>query len=52
MASQVQVTNIAADQLRKQLSSMGVQLEAASTQINQQQIAMTALEEAKRQLQV
>lgn len=52
MAGDVSAAKGEAGQLRKQLASMGLQLEAASTQISQQQAAMASLQEAKTQLQV
>lgn len=51
-AGELQAAKAEAAQLHKQLATMGVQLEAASAQISQQQAAMAALEEARKQLQV
>jgi len=51
LASDVQAAQSEAGSLRKQLSSMGTQLEAASAKISQQQRDMAAMEEVKKQLQ-
>lgn len=52
MAGEVNAAKEEAGQLRKQLSAMGVQLEAATAQISQQQAAIAKLDETTMQLQV
>jgi septal ring factor EnvC (AmiA/AmiB activator) len=52
MAGELHAATEEASQLRKQLAALGAQLDAASSQISQQQAAISALEDTKKQLQV
>jgi chaperonin cofactor prefoldin len=52
MAGELNAATEEASQLRKQLSALGAQLDAASSQISQQQAAIAALGDTKKELQV
>jgi chromosome segregation ATPase len=52
MAGDMQAATEEVSQLRKQLSALGAQLDASSSQISQQQVAVAALEDTKKKLQV